>query len=90
LRSNLAVEALAKVLGRNPTVVYKWLSPQDHERNFPLCYLPQLLEESGDLTILDELNAMFGRVSIQLNGNVEDTIAALRDILGALEKMKGK
>jgi hypothetical protein len=48
LRSGVPVERLATLLNRKADIVYKWLNPQDHDRNFPLCYLPQLLAESGD------------------------------------------
>ena len=87
LRSGLAVERLASLLNRKPDIVYKWLNPQDHERNFPLCYLPQLLEESGDLTIIDDLNCMFGRICIEHTG---DLAADLRSFLAEWEAMQRK
>jgi len=64
LKSGTSVIRLANQMNRKQDILYKWANPQDLERNFPLCYLPLLIRETGDLSILDELNAMFGRVAI--------------------------
>lgn len=77
LKSGASIPRLATLMGRKQDILYKWANPGDMERNFPLCYLPMLIQETADLTILDELNAMFGRISIPANGNVLETLKAL-------------
>lgn len=83
LKSGASIPRLATLMNRKQDILYKWANPGDAERNFPLCYLPTLLQETDDLTILDELNAMFGRISVPANGNTIETIEALLEALKA-------
>lgn len=83
LKSGASIPRLATLMNRKQDILYKWANPGDAERNFPLCYLPTLIQETADLTILDELNAMFGRISIPANGNVLET---LKSLIKALEE----
>lgn len=77
LKSGASIPRLATLMNRKQDILYKWANPGDSERNFPLCYLPTLIQETADLTILDDLNAMFGRISLPANGNAIETLEAL-------------
>lgn len=77
LKSGASIPRLATLMNRKQDILYKWANPGDSERNFPLCYLPTLIQETADLTILDELNAMFGRISLPANGDLLETLKAL-------------
>lgn len=85
LKSGASIPRLATLMNRKQDILYKWANPHDAERNFPLCYLPTLIQETADLTILDELNAMFGRLSVPANG---DTLETLKALVKALEESK--
>lgn len=83
LISGASIPRLATLMNRKQDILYKWANPGDAERNSPLCYLPTLIQETADLTILDDLNAMFGRISLPANGNLLETLKALVKALEA-------
>lgn len=77
LKSGASIPRIATLVNRKQDIIYKWANPGDFERNFPLCYLPTLLQETGDLSILKEIAEMFDHIIIPRNGNLLETLKAL-------------
>jgi hypothetical protein len=82
LKSGASIPRLATLMNRKQDILYKWANPHDLERNFPLCYLPTLIQETDDISILEEIAGMFGYKLVKVNGNVPET---LRSIAKAIE-----
>jgi hypothetical protein len=76
-RSPGSIPRLARAIGKSQDLIYSYADQEDLSNNLHLYNLPILFDETADLTILDELNAMFGRISIPANGNLLETLKAL-------------
>jgi hypothetical protein len=76
-RSPGAIPRVARAIGKSQDLIYSYADQEDLSNNLHLYNLPILFDETADLTILDELNAMFGRISLPANGNTIETIEAL-------------
>lgn len=79
LRSSKSVAALADAMGfRSESSLYKAANPMESHR-FHLENLPILIHETGDFAILDQIEALFGRVAFvmpQAQGGLREIVEA--------------
>lgn len=79
LRSSKSVAALAEAMGfRSESSLYKAANPMEGHR-FHLENLPILIHETGDFSLLDQIEALFGRVAFtmpQVRGDLRAVVEA--------------
>ena len=88
LKSPISISAIAEAMGMSDSYLYKMANPNE-DKHLRLQDLPILIHETGDITILQELAAMFGLALVPVNGNLDGLIEVVREMLAALERMKG-
>lgn len=86
IQGNVSVTHLAEIMGLSESAIYKAASTNEPQNNFHLHNLPVLIQETGDFTILDEIEAMFGRVAIAVTGDPKELVANLKALVAALEE----
>ena len=87
LKSPVSVAAIAESMGLSDSYLYKMSNPNE-DRHLRLQDLPILIHETGDITILQDLAALFGMALVPVNSNLDGLVEGLKEILGALERMK--
>jgi hypothetical protein len=86
--ANLSVPAVGEKLGLGEALSYKIANPGVPENHLAAHNLPLLIKETGDFFILDQFEAMLGRVAIPVSRDVGSLIQILKNLLSALEDRK--
>ncbi len=76
-----AAKSFARAIGKSRDLVNAYADPDD-QNHLHLFNLPLLIDETGDISILEEIAQMFGYVVLPVNGN---TLYTLKALVKALE-----
>jgi hypothetical protein len=71
-----AAKPFARAIGKSRDLIHAYGDPDD-QNHLHLYNLPTLIDETGDISILEEIAGMFGYVVLPANGNLLETLKAL-------------
>ena len=71
-----AAKPFARAIGKSRDLIHAYGDPDD-QNHLHLYNLPILIDETNDITILEEIAGMFGYKLVKVNGNVPETLRAI-------------
>jgi hypothetical protein len=71
-----AAKPFARSIGKSRDLIHAYGDPDD-QNHLHLYNLPTLIDETGDVSILEEIAGMFGYRLVPVNGNVSETLRAI-------------